>query len=1132
MVAVTAAETLLLNTEPQETNLYLSIYEPEMVGIFLISGSSYNQANQTINYYSSVSGSYTNIIGYNWEVALVGTSANDDSLGRTWVRTANSSILRFVESDHIDWASATYITILKYTEIIPIYPRIIQNPSDDEDVIFYKMWDISYTNQNSLLGTLITMGSNFAGFLDGGTGTCYWSASGTVNLIGDELTYSWIFEGATITGSTAHTPGYVAYNQPGHHRAILTVTSASGKVDRSTRYVSFYNRPGQGNNTPILNWELIDLDGHRDNIGYTCSIRVRESLSRIRLRNGMLIVIFGEDWYGSTKQSVSNNQKGRENIKFVGYIVGDTIQYNYTDGWVEFECASPTNFMELCECFSCSVESKTSPATWFELLNMDIRRATHHYLKWQSTVPSCCDIEFKNFTDRNIQYFDADRTSLYDAVNTLVDNARVGKLVSDSLGKLWFEQEVSVINNASSTLTTALSITKKDWIGEPIIDERQHQEVSYLESGGIYYSPASNESAAFLSGAPGISPAYRGKAEGRQGLALLNQSELNTINGNLFAYMNSKYPNIELFMRANLNNIDIAPQEKVLLTIASGDTPRNITFSDKAFAVRGKRISWDARTKRYLVTLSLAEITQGFVGDTIIIPIEPPDPDNPPGRPPRPPRPPEPPIEPPPPEESSGTDAIVTTSTDVRITSNLDDVSPTWTSIISSGTVPVDSDLSEINNDIFFVIESDSVWKCTNVTSSPTWTEVWTSDDLGTGGAGVAIEFGALVRVRIAPGTDNIIYVLGHGQVDGTSRPFVLKSSNGGATWTESWIDDELAAGSFTVLSSVDDGGGNGTAVYAGGGGTMLATLLFPDIGFPQVCYYAVVQFDPPIPDVNPVTIEFDATGDLPSENYDTDADLWPYINYEAFDPWVNLMANQIEQGYHIFGTLNGTQVDDINGDQSILHVGYFSTREARWENDTEATRNAIYSNFVINGVAYGTGNHLCIDVERSNSNNVYVGTPNSIWKSIDGAITWSQSISDHGSNDICADPGASGAYYHWSEDGSLELVVNDAVVPPDLDVETPLSVSLRLARDAGSGRLWKLDTGVELAMRDSGSWIVQDTGLSGARGLHSYMGGILFYLDSSDIYYSVDYGTTQSLKKGSWAEYGSPINAHLMRQI
>ena len=66
--------------------------------------------------------------------------------------------------------------------------------------------------------------------------------------------------------------------------------------------------------------------------------------------------------------------------------------------------------------------------------------------------------------------------------------------------------------------------------------------------------------------------------------------------------------------------------------------------------------------------------------------------------------------------------------------------------------------------------------------------------------------------------------------------------------------------------------------------------------------------------------------------------------------------------------------------------------------------------------------------------------------------------------------------------------------------------------------------------MRYNAAWSDLDTGLSGARGLHCYLGGKLIYLDGGAILYSDDYGATQADKTGDWSGFASPINAHLLR--
>lgn len=618
MTTPDATDSQLLGLYPQQTKNYLSIYQPSLALIGQVSGS-YSRTNQTVSYDGVVSGSYSNVTADEFMVMLVGSAPMNEDYGRTWVRSATASQIRVVESDHINWQDNAYITILKYTEIIPVFPRIIQDPSNDENVIFYKWYDLAYTNQNSVLGCVPVAGSHYAGF---GT-RVYYSASGTSNILGNSMTYAWTFEGATSGSSTAHTPGYIDYPGPGHYRTLLNVTSSNGAVDKTIRYISLYNRPGEGPNQPYLDWTRSEFAGSIDGRGYTCRIKVRDPIPADTVLDGALVVIFKDDWYGDQQASVKNNGLGRSNISMVGYIEGGTIQYNYYDGSVEFQVVSPTKIMEICEGFSISVEDSASPTTWYQLLNMTVKRAIYHYMKWQSTIMLCNSVQMQ-FTDRDVQFFDADRTTLYDALYSFLNGTLYGNIVSDKLGTIWMFQDPAAVHDPTTNIPTALSITKTNWIGQPMITERQFNDVCYIEMGGILFVASTDASTALLGSAPGLSPAYHGRVDKKQGLALISQTELNNMVGDLYAYRNSRYPDVQLKMRSNYANLDIAPPEKLLLNVASDDTPRRVTWTDKPFVLTG--ISWERDEKQQieLPTVTLAELPSAYAGTTISIPVDPP----------------------------------------------------------------------------------------------------------------------------------------------------------------------------------------------------------------------------------------------------------------------------------------------------------------------------------------------------------------------------------------------------------------------------------------------------------------------------------------------------------------------------
>jgi len=616
----------LLRTRPHSTKLWLSIYQPSTVLACQVNDAAIAKGEIEIPYDNVTQGSYTNV--RSGMTMRVGTTPGGREKGTIRVRSASSSIIKVAENSHINWADNDYLTIENFFEIYAVFHRIIQDPTDETKTIWYMDYDIPYTNQNDVLGTFICMGGHYAGFKDA---QVYYTASGTYNVMGESLLYFWNFEGGTPSSSTSHTPGFVTYNTPGHYTTTLVVSgTSSGASDISYRHISIYDRPNSGNNLPILQWEVNDIYGNREQGGYTASIRVYQILPEAVLREGSLIVIFADDWYGGTKTSIGGNTPNRDSIVFAGYVLNNTIRYNYRDSYMEFEVGSPTEVMKRTEGPAIFVqdhhdpgsapENPDFPSSWVAVKNMNLRRAIYHYFRWHSTVLSCCDFELLG-TDRPLQYFDADRTSVFSAVDTLLRGAFVGKLCCDRQGKLWAERDIYIEPGIAQT---SFTIQKSDWMEEPSIEEGVRDPVSYVEVGGVAYTGSTGTFTALMSVAPGTTPSYRGSLLQIQGLALISQDELNRISGNIWANRNAKYPRVEMRMAGNYRNYDIAPQEKIPLWIQPSDTVRGIVFDPKYFFIEGIRWTYDSQNEFLSPSLSLYELTSGTDGDAVEIPSIPP----------------------------------------------------------------------------------------------------------------------------------------------------------------------------------------------------------------------------------------------------------------------------------------------------------------------------------------------------------------------------------------------------------------------------------------------------------------------------------------------------------------------------
>lgn len=598
----------ILRKQPQSTKLYLSVFQPQAVFKARINDATIDKGERVIAYDSVTLGSFTSLVAN--ATLWIGSSDGDNDVGKIRIRSATSSTITVSENENIEWADNLYLTGFYFVELWPIFPRIIQSGTDD--VTFFKDWDISYSNQNSILGTYVNAGPHRAGFAGD---QLYYSSTGTYNLLGNSLNYNWTFEGGTPSSSSSANPGYVSYPTAGNYVTRLQISGSNGAVDTTYRYVAIRDRIGQGSNPPVVKWELMSMGGSRDEGGYKASFKVYEDVD---IQENSVVVIFADDWYGDTNQSFGGNYPNGEKIFFVGYVLEDSIHYDYQHSYVEFSTASLTQLMKESLGFSVSVESVASPDVWYELLDMDCRRAIYHYLRWHTTAMQIGDFQFVG-EDRKIQFFDADRNSMYDAIDNLMRGTLIGKAVSDRQGKTWLEVDAKATPSPTASFVPVMGLGKRDWMNEPTITERLSDDLSYLEYGGIAYSGVvTGTFSAILSAAPGNTPSFRGNIETHEGLALLGQAQLNELVGNVWANENSDYPKINMELGIDARNLDIAPQETTNVSILASETVRGIAISGYYIPV-GIDWKYDSRNSILLPTLDLQALVDGNDGQTIEI---------------------------------------------------------------------------------------------------------------------------------------------------------------------------------------------------------------------------------------------------------------------------------------------------------------------------------------------------------------------------------------------------------------------------------------------------------------------------------------------------------------------------------
>jgi len=324
---------------------------------------------------------------------------------------------------------------------------------------------------------------------------------------------------------------------------------------------------------------------------------------------------------------MGGNAYDRSSILFAGYIDGESIRFNSYTSRLEFRVSSITVISDLKNTFSATLESKTGPSYWYEMLNLTLDKGVVHFLRWQTTLLSIADFAPTNYTVP-VQYIDFSRGSIFGEVRGLLDSARKANFVADRQGKMWSELDVNFVATGSRTQLAypdILDLTREDWMGEFSVDREYLERTSYIEVGGIAYSgPGTGTWDPYIGGAPGDAPSYAGGVQRRTGLILTGQLDANEFAGLELANLNAQYPLITFSLIGDYRFVDIAPQEFIRCTITASDTFRDILWDKKRLLTRQMSLSYDGKTEQLEYDLTMSPETSGPPGETVTIPVDPP----------------------------------------------------------------------------------------------------------------------------------------------------------------------------------------------------------------------------------------------------------------------------------------------------------------------------------------------------------------------------------------------------------------------------------------------------------------------------------------------------------------------------
>ena len=630
-----AQRETLLAQQPQQAQLYLSVYKPPIVLQALVNSGALSKGSMTIPFDTVSTGSYGAVLP--GMTMYVGTSLGANDVGTIRIRSITATQIKVAENYEIHWQDNLYLTIIKFQEVWPVTQRVTVISGTASQC--WKDYDIDWPGDDAAFKFPVwTMGSHWAGF----KGVVNNYQSGIVWMKDPQPasnTMIWDFEGGDVAHSTSTGTVSVTYNTPGYYTTTMSVVQG-GITGSSYRQVSIYDRPGEGPNVPIQKFTLDNFTESRKDNGCTATITVYEQLPAIVA--GGLVCIFGDFWYGSTKLDPTSNvldlshEQSRIDNFFVGYIQQNSIKYAYDRSSVTFTVNSPIKMLDQCTGPSLRIlddrdTKNDGESDWFYMYHPTTYKFIMQYLKWHSTYLNCNDLVIDyntNVLGQPTEINDSEQTSMLSFLTNYMKSTLLGEAICDRRGVLYLSENSLAPDPANLNFHSDMNIWSHNWINEPEITETEFPVVSCLEINGVAYDNVSGTWQSMISIAPNEFTTVRGKAQHEviPGMAILDQAQLNTLTQKYYSYTNSKY-SLSMNMKGAYLNMDVAPAMVESVVILPGDTVRNVAINSQ-FLVTAINWKYDPKGFALIPDVVMKQIDTGWDGLAMTV-TPPPAPDYP-----------------------------------------------------------------------------------------------------------------------------------------------------------------------------------------------------------------------------------------------------------------------------------------------------------------------------------------------------------------------------------------------------------------------------------------------------------------------------------------------------------------------
>jgi hypothetical protein len=528
------------------------------------------------------------------------------------------------------------VSIKAQFRLWPIYPRITLS---GETASIFIDYDVTYTDQTRLWKPVAVAGPPAVVEYNGATAQARFVGDRSFALSGSAVITGWLWtapgsvEGTSTSQGTEASPVTFTWTSPGQKLVYLTVTDTNGKTATNYTWVFVVdpNNPGTVAYT--------DFDEFNDNFDYeqgggACSFIVHGGATVADFPNDCLVILASRPTT-PTQSTPTGYWPYRDNVHFVGYVVGDSVRQNPIEGDVTFQAATIDSLMKNLTVFPVSLTERATPLDWTQANALIADRAASYLWHYYSTLSLMACIQESGYQGL-IWRQDFGPSDLYSQINGELMASLWGKVVVNHQGVVYHQIDYNLmLEEERAEVTTRKRLHKGLWVDDVTIEERMaySQPVNTVKMSGVLFRGGSVVDACpSFSEAPGNAPKAYGKELNYDRLILTSQADLNTRCGLGLAKAVPKYA--AFVMRfINDGSFTVAPQEVFPVNIEANDNNRGIAYTGNLIPRRISR-RYDHQTGLIDYAVGFEPETTGPPGVTVDLPCGPPaqrrDDDDPP----------------------------------------------------------------------------------------------------------------------------------------------------------------------------------------------------------------------------------------------------------------------------------------------------------------------------------------------------------------------------------------------------------------------------------------------------------------------------------------------------------------------